>query len=282
MQQLQRPASQQLQAWQRQHVGQCRPVLLTGSCLADGLQATALHSLLSRRDCFQYVRHVHCKSTGADAGTGSGDVVRPSAQAAAPPTAPVDVTGQTSQTSATSTSKGSNSSGYSSFSDMYKSLNRTQYSRQVDSSSPRTKHSSNSPSSGAIGPSTGIYTDKTASNVSSDTHPTSHSSGTTKPAEATSASTAAVDAASVEEAIRKAQEALAAAESSLNTVPHLQTAQPASRWHGLLQLLRSVAIVAASGALLVASHAFGLGWQWAGATLGAIGLAGMNGADLYM
>jgi hypothetical protein len=85
---------------------------------------------------------------------------------------------------------------------------------------------------------------------------------------------ARVDAADVSNAIRKAQEAIAAAESSLSSIQHLPSAQLPNPWAGLLQVAKSLATVAAAGALLVASHAFGLGWQWAGATIGALALAG--------
>jgi nitroreductase len=78
----------------------------------------------------------------------------------------------------------------------------------------------------------------------------------------------------VEDAIKKAQEALAAAESSLGSIHKLRSAQPPGRWSALLQVAKSLATAAAAGALLVASHAFGLGWQWAGATIGALALAG--------
>jgi hypothetical protein len=81
--------------------------------------------------------------------------------------------------------------------------------------------------------------------------------------------------AGVEDAIRKAQEALAAAESSLSSIHQLQSAQPPNKWQGLVVILKSMATVWGAGALLVASHAFGLGWQWAGATLGAMALAGV-------
>jgi hypothetical protein len=82
------------------------------------------------------------------------------------------------------------------------------------------------------------------------------------------------DAVDVGDAMRKAQEAIAAAESSLSSIQQLPSAQPPNRWAGLLQVAKSLATVAAAGALLVASHAFGLGWQWAGATIGALALAG--------
>eukprot|EP00878_Enallax_costatus_P012038 GHUV01012570.1.p1 GENE.GHUV01012570.1~~GHUV01012570.1.p1 ORF type:complete len:404 (+),score=123.29 GHUV01012570.1:291-1502(+) len=273
MQQLQRPALQQLQAWQHQHTAQrYGPRPLVGSSPAYRQQSAALQGLRLRCDDKKHVRDVNCRSAGADAGT--GDVVRPSAQAAAPPAAPVDLTGQDSQTSAKPAGKGSGGGGYSSYTDMYKALNSTNYSRHVDSSSSKSKHSSG-PSSVPSSPastSTGTQADSTASLNSSNGHLASNSSSISLPAD-TQTSTAAVDAAGVEDAIRKAQEALAAAENSLTSIHQLRSAQPASKWHGVLQLLRSIAIVATSGALLVASHAFGLGWQWAGATLGAIGLA---------
>jgi hypothetical protein len=93
-------------------------------------------------------------------------------------------------------------------------------------------------------------------------------------AAAGAAAPSAAAAAGVEDALKKAQQALAAAESSLDSIHKLRSAQPPNQWAGLLQVVRSVAVVAAAGSALVASHAFGLGWQWAGATLGALGLAG--------
>jgi nitroreductase len=61
----------------------------------------------------------------------------------------------------------------------------------------------------------------------------------------------------------------------LSSIHKLRSAQAPNKWSGLLQVLKSLATAAAAGALLVASHAFGLGWQWAGATIGALALAGV-------
>lgn len=276
MQQLQRIPLQQLQARQRQHVVKhsttlvCRHVHRGRRPQLQQPQ-TLEHAILPKGFRAQRYPRTTCNSAPGDGTASSGDVIRPSAKAAAPPASSVDVTGQTSTSTG---SHSASSSGFTSYSDMYKALNNSSYSKAADSSTPKSKQSTSNTSAHQHGPtsgSTGTRTD--GLDISSNGHQLSGKGSVDAPGEPRS-STAAVDPAGVDEAIRKAQEALAAAESSLTSIHQLRSAQPPNKWTGLLQLVRSAAIVVASGALLVASHANGLGWQWAGATLGALGLAG--------
>lgn len=286
MQQLQRHPLQQLQAWQHDSIAKRCPEQLVRSSRHAGRhlqlqQAAVLQDLLLQCRITQSHRLVSCNSASADGAAGGGDVVRPSAKAAAPPASPVDLTGQSS-TAAGSSSTNSSTGSYSSYSDMYKALHSSNYSKPADSKGSKAKPSSSAPAASHGGPataSTGTQTDAFTSVTSGNGH--QQISRDSCSLQEPPSSTAAVDAAGVEDAIRKAQEALAAAEDSLTSVQQLRSAQPRSRWHGWLQLLRSVVMVVASGALLVASHAFGLGWQWAGATLGAIGLAGVLHGALF-
>jgi hypothetical protein len=244
-----------------------------------------------------------CSSTAGDTG---GDAVRPSAQAATP-AASVDVTGavgaassgssnaaakpgsssdggSSSSSSASGTSSGS---GYSSYSDMYKSLHNTFNSQpgalQSSLSSQKQEHQQRSGVDGSSGSDSSHGNGHQANSSSSSDGSSAHAAaealltaaGLAEPAAAASAAAPSpAAAAGVEDALKKAQRALAAAESSLGSIHKLRSAQPPNKWTGLLQILRSVAVVAAAASALVASHAFGLGWQWAGATLGALGLAG--------
>jgi hypothetical protein len=80
-------------------------------------------------------------------------------------------------------------------------------------------------------------------------------------------------AASVEEALQKAQVALAAAESHLSSIETLQP-QLSTRWAKALQVVKLLALAAATGGLLVTSHAFGLTWQWVSAVAAGVGVAG--------
>ncbi|KAI8472982.1 MAG: integral membrane protein DUF92-domain-containing protein [Monoraphidium minutum] len=85
----------------------------------------------------------------------------------------------------------------------------------------------------------------------------------------------------VDGALKKAQDALAAAETSLDTVaaagaapePQGAAAALAARGLRLWLLLRPAVLVSAFSVAMVASHAFGLALQWASATLGALGIA---------
>lgn len=80
-------------------------------------------------------------------------------------------------------------------------------------------------------------------------------------------------AASVEEALQKAQAALAAAESHLSSIETLQP-QLSTRWTKALQVVKLLALAAATAGLLVTSHAFGLTWQWVSAVAAGVGVAG--------
>lgn len=240
-----------------------------------------------------------CSSKAAD----EGDVVRPSAQASAPVSPPAvaephagagansnPASSQRSSNNSSSTSGGNNSSKGSSYSEFYKVVN----SRQYGLSSAAGGHFA-SPGGPSLDTST---TSSSGSDSSTHQQPHQEQSHQQPGAEVSQAAAAggdghsvtqggeaqlqghlpqqlpgSPDPAGVEDAIRKAQEALAAAETSLSSIHKLRSAQPPSNWTSLLQVLNSLATAAAAGALLVASHAFGLGWQWAGATIGALALA---------
>lgn len=233
-----------------------------------------------------------CFSKAAD----EGDVVRPSAQASVPVSPPAvadqhagnsnssPASSQRSSSSSNSTSDGNNSSKGSSYSEFYKVVN----SRQYGPTSAAGGHF-------ALAGGTSLDTSSSSSDPSTHHHSQQEQSHQQPVADAQQAAAVrgdghhvgseaqlhlqqpagSTDPAGVEDAIRKAQEALAAAETSLSSIHKLRSAQPPSKWSGLLQVLKSLATAAAAGALLVASHAFGLGWQWAGATIGALALAGM-------
>lgn len=237
-----------------------------------------------------------CFSNAAD----GGDVVRPSAQASAPvsppPVADHASAGTSSSNSPASSQRRSSSSGRSagkpngssinstkgSYSEFYKAVNSTQYGL---ASGGQFAGSHSTPSNGSGSSSSAnvqqpqpqheqlqhAADQSAAAAISGD----GHSSSPTSAVEQQVQQPSSTDPAGVEDAIRKAQEALAAAETSLSSIHQLRSAQPPNKWSGLLQVLKSLATAAAAGALLVASHAFGLGWQWAGATIGALALAGV-------
>lgn len=282
-----------LAVWQQQHSGLCVSKRLLGRPALGNVQPRQLIRRTQSSKCF---------STSAD----GGEVVRPSAQAAAPVSAPAvpDLTaasstsggGSGSNNSSSSTKSGSSArpsgtagtsgSSAGSYSEFYKAVHSSQYGLQAGphaSGSAGSAHAGNGGSNsrshvqlhlhqqlqqadeaGAVAaPASGNGSDQLASS----THQ--------PPQQVQQPNT--VDTAGVEDAIRKAQEALAAAETSLSSIHKLRSAQPPNKWAALLQVLMSLATAAAAGALLVASHAFGLGWQWAGATIGALALAGMLG-----
>ncbi len=88
-------------------------------------------------------------------------------------------------------------------------------------------------------------------------------------------------AAKLEEAMRKAQAALVQAEAELKQMqdeaeadkPRFSIELP-PRVQSLLLMARTAALVGAASVALVASHAFGLVWQWAAAALAASAMAG--------
>lgn len=102
---------------------------------------------------------------------------------------------------------------------------------------------------------------------------TSETNGSPEPSsDSTNGSSAAgID---VEDAIAKAQQALAAAETSLSSIEQLQSNQPPSPWTAAFKAVRSMVALAAMALLMVFSHASGLVWQWTGAFVGALGIAG--------
>jgi nitroreductase len=193
-----------------------------------------------------------------------------------------------SSNSSSSTSGGNNSSKGSSYSEFYKVVNSRQYglssaagghfaspggpSLDTSSSSSSDPSTHQQPQQEQLHQQPGAEVSQAAAAVSGDGH--SVGSEAQLQGHLQQQPAGSPDPAGVEDAIRKAQEALAAAETSLSSIHKLRSAQPPSKWSGLLQVLKSLATAAAAGALLVASHAFGLGWQWAGATIGALALAG--------
>jgi hypothetical protein len=101
---------------------------------------------------------------------------------------------------------------------------------------------------------------------------TSEANGSPEPSsDSTSGTAAGID---VEDAIAKAQQALAAAETSLSSIEQLQSNQPPSPWTAAFKAVRSIVALAAMALLMVFSHASGLVWQWTGAFVGALGIAG--------
>lgn len=238
-------------------------------------------------------RNSRCLSTAAE----GGDVVRPNAQAAAP-VSPPPVAGAAAGNNSSSqhaasghsaATPSSSSSAKGSYSEFYKALNSTQYGLAAGGFSA----GRDTPSNGT-GASTQSHHHQPQQQLdSTSTSPPpppaaaaavgDGAGSSTVPSTAISADASQeqqpqqpspIDSVGVEDAIKKAQEALAAAESSLSSIHKLRSAQPPGRWSALLQVAKSLATAAAAGALLVASHAFGLGWQWAGATIGALALAG--------
>jgi hypothetical protein len=64
------------------------------------------------------------------------------------------------------------------------------------------------------------------------------------------------------------------AESTLSSIEGMDSAAEPPKWTKLLLTVRKVVAASVLCGLMVASHAFGLAWQWAAATLGALGIAG--------
>lgn len=88
---------------------------------------------------------------------------------------------------------------------------------------------------------------------------------------------------SVQTALQRAQQALKSAETQLGQLNELPDGQdtdsgssysPLDRLQPLLRAARGVGLVAVTVILLVASHAFGLVWQWVAAVIGAAAMAG--------
>jgi nitroreductase len=265
--------------WQKQH---------SGLCISQH-HAKPLQTKQLQRQLVRLAQSSKCFSNAAD----GGDVVRPSAQASAPvsPPAVADLTGSSggnnasfpshsSGTGRSAAKPGSSNSKSGSYSELYKAVNSTQYGLSLGG---QCAGGNGGPPSGGSSSSSGaeqqheqpqpVAGDElaAAAGTSEGSHSSAASSASTQLQQASS-----TDPAGVEDAIRKAQEALAAAETSLSSIHRLRSAQAPNDWSGLLQVLKSLATAAAAGALLVASHAFGLGWQWACATIGALALAGAS------
>ncbi|KAG2428662.1 hypothetical protein HXX76_011367 [Chlamydomonas incerta] len=133
---------------------------------------------------------------------------------------------------------------------------------------------------------------QTAASSSTSTS-TSTSSGA-PPAAVDDATAAAVASGSsgepapeVSAALARAQAALQRAETSLDDIERLNSSldaatlaslersvRPPSRWEKLLALARGAAVLGTLGVAMLASHAFGLATQWAGAAAGAALIAG--------
>ena len=78
---------------------------------------------------------------------------------------------------------------------------------------------------------------------------------------------------SVAQALERAQEALQKVEDSLDTIDTLPSAQPPSKMEKALKIVKTVVILGGLSVAMVASHAFGLIVQWAGASAGALAIA---------
>eukprot|EP00197_Chlamydomonas_leiostraca_P005564 CAMPEP_0202868094 /NCGR_PEP_ID=MMETSP1391-20130828/10182_1 /ASSEMBLY_ACC=CAM_ASM_000867 /TAXON_ID=1034604 /ORGANISM="Chlamydomonas leiostraca, Strain SAG 11-49" /LENGTH=519 /DNA_ID=CAMNT_0049548209 /DNA_START=350 /DNA_END=1909 /DNA_ORIENTATION=+ len=77
----------------------------------------------------------------------------------------------------------------------------------------------------------------------------------------------------VAQALARAQEALAHAETSLDGIDKLPSATPPSTLPRAVKVVRDLVIVGGISVLLVASHAFGLAVQLSAAVLGSLGIA---------
>lgn len=72
----------------------------------------------------------------------------------------------------------------------------------------------------------------------------------------------------VASAMARAHAALAKAESSLDSIESLQSASPPSPFEESLNRAKAFGLVVAVALAMLGCHAFGLGWQWLGATAG--------------
>ena len=262
---------------QRQHsrgsVNAHAPVFLHGNrCHGPRipLQQPLLGYLQSSRVGQQQLRSGHVTaSSSKSSGDASGDldpqVLRPKARVSAPPTPP-----ETSTSSSTN-GTGPASSGHS-YSDFYKSQNTKYYQHASGNSS--TSSSSSSSSHHTLG--TSSSKTKQPKEDEPDSATATSSSGTEVSSAAASGPSPAESPGAVEEAMQKAEAALAMAESTLSSIEGMDIGlEPPSKWTKIFLLVRKVVAASALCGLMVASHAFGLAWQWAAATLGALGIAGM-------
>ncbi len=223
-------------------------------------------------------------SSGGGGSGQSGDVVRPTAQAAAAAAAPPPAPTTTPPPAAAPHSvdpahaaplppsnPAGSTTGFSSYASLYKKSNSTQYARTAPGSGTASAAGAGSSSSSSSAQRSTVSSN---AGVVPPLQPSSLVPPAVSPSPMTPPATSD-GASSVEAAVAKAQAALAAAERSLGSLHTLRSAQlPGDSWTELLGVVRSAAAVAAAGALLVASHAFGLGWQWAAATSGALVLSG--------
>ncbi|MEW5311050.1 MAG: hypothetical protein WDW38_002796 [Sanguina aurantia] len=74
----------------------------------------------------------------------------------------------------------------------------------------------------------------------------------------------------VASAMARAHAALAKAESSLDSIESLQSASPPGPFEESLSRAKAFGLVVAVALAMLGCHAFGLGWQWLGATAGGV------------
>ncbi|KAG2501334.1 hypothetical protein HYH03_001125 [Edaphochlamys debaryana] len=168
---------------------------------------------------------------------------------------------------ATASAEASTTAAPPSYSEHYRRANTPFYHSPDASSGNGSPSSSASTSSSSSGPS--------LSHVS-------NGSGPSSPAPSPGS-----DAAEVSAALARAQAALERAETSLDDIQRLSSSidaaalaslaratAPPTRWQKLLSLARSLIILGSLAVAMLATHAFGLGVQWAGAAAGAALIAG--------
>lgn len=157
----------------------------------------------------------------------------------------------------------------------------------VDTASHLSPGAGAGPGAAGVGPAPGAqsYSNFYKSQNTKFYQPSSNGSAATPAAPAppggAGAAAAAAPAPTVDDVLRQAQDALAAAETTLEAVGAEEgprglrgaAAALAGRAAAAWLALRPVVVVSALAVTLVASHAFGLALQWAVATLSALGLA---------
>lgn len=194
----------------------------------------------------------------ASSSDGPSDIDNPQlrlkAQAQAPPQAPPEVATSSSTSGRT-------------YSDYYKSQNSIYYAPTTSTGHSSSSTSSNGHHTTSSGKSSSSRSG--TGNGSTGNGSTGASSATTPPPSA------------VEDAIAKAQAALAGAQATLSSVESLEGATPNLKLQQALKLARSFVLAGGLAVLLVGAHAFGLAWQWAAATLGALAVAGKLLVHMY-
>lgn len=225
-------------------------------------------------------RGVLLQAAGDAAADGEAPVFRAQAPAAqAPPEAGASSSGGASSGEAGSSGRGASSAQPNpsrSYSEYYRSQNTRMSGGGSGSgaapTSPSTSHGSASSNIARLGPGHAA-TPVQQPGVGGGASPSA--AGAQAPASQQAQPGPSPAGSNVESALKRAQAALDAAETSLETID-LAGPKPQlpPQWLALLRVARTVTLVGAASVLLVVSHAFGLAWQWAGATLGAAGIAG--------